>query len=285
VTAQVVQHESDTSPGGTVTVSVWVWSTAPARHVRATVASSAHAVLTPRFTLCPVNHRTTCSIGTLPANQAFELMVTGQVRPTARTGRPIALAVTVSARGLSPAEAAVAAVVGQGIQPPSTPPPLPPTTLAPIPGATITPAGLSGLFPTVTPQPTPSSESAHHLRKLARVTQTSSALPLDSRLIGGQLAALAVLAAAITMVVARLSLRTAQAPAGTGAAGTGTAGTGTAGTGTAGTGTAGTGTAGTGTGGTGEPATGEPATGEPATGESSTDDPAPDGEASADEAR
>jgi len=35
-------------------------------------------------------------------------------------------------------------------------------------------------------------------------------LPLDPRLIGGQLAGLAVLAAAITMVVARLSLRTPQ---------------------------------------------------------------------------
>jgi hypothetical protein len=36
-------------------------------------------------------------------------------------------------------------------------------------------------------------------------------LPLDPRLIGGQLAGLAVLAAAITMAVARLSLRTPQA--------------------------------------------------------------------------
>jgi hypothetical protein len=35
-------------------------------------------------------------------------------------------------------------------------------------------------------------------------------VPLDPRLIGGQLAGLAVLAAAITMVVARLSLRTPQ---------------------------------------------------------------------------
>jgi len=207
-------------------------------------------VLTPRFTLCPVNHGTTCSIGTLPANQAFELMVTDQVRSTARTGRPIALAVTVSARGFSPAEAAVAAVVGQGIQPPSSQAPLPPTTLVPIPGATITPLALSGLFPTVTPQATPSAKPTH-APKLARITQTSSALPLDSRLIGGQLAGLALLAAAITMVVARLSLRTAQAAAGAGSANTGTS----------------------------EPAAGGSGTGDSSSREPGSDGPAPDGEA------
>jgi hypothetical protein len=167
----------------------------------------------PHFTLCPAAHGTTCSIGALPANQAFELIVTDQVRAKASAGTPITLAVTVSGASLSPAEAAVTTVLGHGSQtPPSTPPStplptLPPSTLAPIPGATITPAGLSGLFPTVTPQASPSSK-ASHARKLAGITQTSSALPLDPRLIGGQLAGLAVLAAAITMVVARLSLRT-----------------------------------------------------------------------------
>jgi hypothetical protein len=237
VTAQILRHESDTSPGGAIKVSIWVWSTTRARHVRATVTSSAHAILTPRFTLCPVNHGTTCSIGALRANQAFELMVTDKVKPTARIGRPIALAVTVSARDESPAQAAVAAVVGQGIKPPSTPPPLPPGTLLPIPGATISPAGLSGLFPTVTPQPSTSSSPSAHGRQATRATETSSALPLDSRLIGPQLAGLAVLAAAITMVVARLSLRTAQAPAGSGTGGSGTGGADTGESGTGGSGT------------------------------------------------
>ncbi len=138
-------------------------------------------------------------------------MVTDQVRATATAGAPITLAVTVSGASLSPAEAALTTVVGQAGQPPTSGPlpTLPPTTLAPIPGATITPAGLSGLFPTVTPQASPSSK-ASRARRLAGITQTSSALPLDPRLIGGQLAGLAVLAAAITMVVARLSLRTPQ---------------------------------------------------------------------------
>ena len=187
-------------------------------------------------------------------------MVTDQVRSTATIGSPITLAVTVAGASLSPAEAAVTTVVGQPGQGGTSPAPvLPPTTLIPIPGATITPDGLTGLFPTVTPAPSP-SKSTHQARRLAGITQTSSALPLDPRLIGGQLAGLAVLAAAITMVVARLSLRTPQTsgaagsslggpgPGGpiTGGPATGESGTAVAGTADAGTADAGTGDAGTG---------------------------------------
>ncbi len=203
-----MQHASSTAPGGTVTYSIWVWSTVTANRVTASAASSALVMRRPRFTLCPVAHGTTCSIGRLPPNQAFELMITDRVRTTATAGDPMALTVTVSGSSLSPAVATIATMVGQ--TPISSPAPtLPPTTLAPIPGATINPAGLSGLFPFVTPHTSP---PATHQRKhkLAGITQASSALPLDPRLIGGQLAGLAVLAAAITMVVARLSLRTPQ---------------------------------------------------------------------------
>jgi hypothetical protein len=267
MTAQLVQHSSDTSPSGKVTYSIWVWSTVAARHVSAS-AISTHAMLAPRFTLCPVSHGRTCSIGALPANQAVELMVTDQVRSTATIGSPITLAVTVAGASLSPAEAAVTTVVGQPGQggTPSPAPVLPPTTLIPIPGATITPDGLTGLFPTVTPAPSPSRKSTHQARRLAGITQTSSALPLDPRLIGGQLAGLAVLAAAITMVVARLSLRTPQtsgavgssqggsSPGGSspGGPGTGGPGTGESGPGESGTGESGTGESGTADAGTGE---------------------------------
>ncbi len=218
MTAQLVQHSSSTAAGGTVTYSIWVWSTVAAKQVTASAAASAHAMRAPHFTLCPAAHGTSCSIGSLPANQAFELMVTDHIRAAANAGAPITLAITVSGAALSPAEAAVTTVVGSTSQtPPSTPlptvPTLPPVNLAPIPDATITPAGLSGLFPTVTPKASPSGK-ASRARKLAGVTQTSSALPFDPRLIGGQLAGLAVLAAAITMVVARLSLRTPQTSAG-----------------------------------------------------------------------
>jgi hypothetical protein len=175
----------------------------------------------PRYTLCPAAHGTKCTIGTLPANQAFELMITDKVRAAATIGAAITLTVNVDAASLSPAEAAVTTVVSQRSHAPvgNSVPPLPPTTLQPIPGATITPPSLGGLFPTVTPLASPAAKQKHQQsRKAARIAQTSSALPLDPRLIGGQLAGLAVLAAAITMVVARLSLRTAQ-PANPGPAG------------------------------------------------------------------
>jgi hypothetical protein len=208
VTAQLVQHSSSTDPGGTVTYSIWVWSTVRARNVTASAASSAQAMRAPRFTLCPAARRTTCSIGSLPANQAFELMIRDRVRTTAVAGEPMTLTVSVGGSSLSPAEAAITTIVGQ--TPTSSPLP-PPPNLAPIPGATISPAGLSGLFPVVTPQTSPSASSSRkHTHGPAGITQASSALPLDPRLIGGQLAGLAILAAAITMVVARLSLRTPQ---------------------------------------------------------------------------
>jgi hypothetical protein len=71
----------------------------------------------------------------------------------------------------------------------------------------------------VTPSPTPSSSSSPPRQgRATTITPTASTLPLDPRLVGGQLAGLAVLAAAITMVVARLSLRTPHPPTGSPAA-------------------------------------------------------------------
>jgi hypothetical protein len=225
VTVQMGQN-SLTSPGGTVRYSIWVWSTVKARGVKASMSSSTQPTRQPRFTLCPSAHATRCSIGTLPANQALELKVADKVRPRATPGVPITFSITVSATGLSPSGASLTTSVGSvsSTPPPPTSNPIPtlPTTLVPVPGTTITPPNLTGLFPTVTPKASSSTSSSSpgtgaNGRRSIRATQVSSALPLDPRLIGGQLAGLAILAAAITMVVARLSLRTPQsASAGTG---------------------------------------------------------------------
>jgi hypothetical protein len=137
-------------------------------------------------------------------------MISDRVRTTAVAGEPMTLTVSVGGSSLSPAVAAVTTLVGQ-TPISSSVPTLPPPNLAPIPGTTISPAGLSGLFPVVTPQTSPpATPPRKHTHRLAGITQASSALPFDPRLIGGQLAGLAILAAAITMVVARLSLRTPQ---------------------------------------------------------------------------
>ena len=216
--AEIVGNQSKPSPGGTITYSVWVWSTVQASQVRASVAADAKQMQAPQFTLCPGAHTASCRLGSLPANQAFEMVITDQVRTKAAVGHQVTLTVTVTGAGLSPAEAAVTTVLTQKSQsPPPSSGTVPPETFPPytFPGTTVTPGGLSGLFPTVTPSASPAGSPASRGRRPSRrfADVSSSALPLDPRIIGGQLAGLAVLAAAITMVVARLSLRTPQAAA------------------------------------------------------------------------
>jgi len=57
-------------------------------------------------------------------------------------------------------------------------------------------------FPQVTPSPDPTPASTP-----VKVNEVSASFPLSTRLVGGQIIGLAVLAAAITIAVARLSLR------------------------------------------------------------------------------
>jgi hypothetical protein len=191
--------------------------------VSASVSLGSKSLGAPVFSLCPTVHRTTCAVGSLPAYQAFELIMTDQIAKTASTGQQ--LTVTVNVQGdaadhgsaLSPAEASIAFVIGQhGSSPaPVITVPAEPTTVPGLPATTVTPGGVTNLFPVVTPSPqaTAASNPKHqHSKPATRVTDTASSLPLDPRLIGGQVIGLAVLAAAITMVVARLSLR-APAPA------------------------------------------------------------------------
>jgi len=179
----------------------------------------------PRFSLCPSAHKKVCSIGALPPSQAFELIVKSRVGQAVAAGEQVTLTVTVQATALSPAEASVTAQVGQTSSPtPVATAPLPtlppPAMFPPLPGTVVTPTSLSSLFPVVTPSSTPSPTARQRSRHdAASIRPTASTLPLDPRLIGGQLAGLAVLAAAITMVVARLSLRTPQSPAGPAAQG------------------------------------------------------------------
>ncbi len=216
-----MQHQSESRAGGDLTYAIWVWSTGAAKQVSANASVSGYAARAPKFTLCPSAHATICSIGSLPANQAFELLVRVHIGAKAKTGEQITLTVTVQAAALSPAEAAITALVSQASPTPAPTSPfptLPPVTFPALPGTTVTPTNLSGLFPVVTPSPTPSPSHRRHNRSQTEVSPTASTLPFDPRLIGGQLAGLAVLAAAITMAVARLSLRTPQKPIGPGAA-------------------------------------------------------------------
>ena len=80
-------------------------------------------------------------------------------------------------------------------------------------GDSFRPSDPSGLFPTVGPAPSPSTSAPLGLppvkpHKTIRVADAAATVPLDSRLIGGQLAGLAVLIGAVVLAIARLSLRT-----------------------------------------------------------------------------
>jgi len=190
-----------------MTYAIWVWSTAKSQHVTATGSSRGQSIWRPRFTLCPAAHRAECSIGSLPARQAIELLVRVHIGSAALTGEQMTLMVTVAALGTSPAEATVTTLVGLPTPSPGSAPVLPPITFPGLPNTTVTPGSLSTLFPVVTPSASPTGNPRQD-RRGASIRPASSVLPLDPRLIGGQLAGLAVLAAAITMAIARLSFRT-----------------------------------------------------------------------------
>jgi hypothetical protein len=209
-------------PGQTAGYEIWVWSTVTeAQGVTVTVAlgSVAH-VDAPRFTVCAKPSGDVCTVGTLPAGQSEELVAGSFVRRAASAGERITLTATVrGSKADSFHSAATINVVAASTPPPASPdPPLPTSTipsgaLPPLPsGAFTSPNGdPSGLFPTVAPSSSssPSSAADHATKVLNRsnARDVSTTLPLDTRLIGGQLAGLAVLVTAIAIAIARLSLR------------------------------------------------------------------------------
>ena len=183
----------------------------------------------PHFTVCPNSGGSTCSLGAVAAGQADELQATSYVHRAATSGEQIELTAAASGRNtLSYNASGTIQVVwaGQspnpGTTPPSTTVTLPPVTLPP--GTGSAGGGANGLFPTISPSPGSSSgsgsgvtfPSAHKQR--ARVATAAAIVPLDPRLIGGQLAGLAVLAGAIMIAIARLSLRKPRTQSGPDAA-------------------------------------------------------------------
>jgi hypothetical protein len=165
-------------------------------------------VKSPKYTICPAVSGKTCKLGSLPAGQADELQAVVKVGSRAALGEQVELMAQVTGKSDRGFRASAATVVLAPVTPSTSlsPSTIPPVTLPAIPGTS--PANPSGLFPTVspstgTPDPVHSPSAARH----ARLATAANATPLDSRFIGGQLAGLAVLAGAITIAIARLSLR------------------------------------------------------------------------------
>jgi hypothetical protein len=200
-----------------------VWTTgADAKNVTVDLStgdSKIRRTSAPSFSVCPDASGTRCTLGTLPKDQADELQARISVWKIAGTGKNLTLTATARAKDAKPFKAnGDVAVVAAPTPTPSGPPPgdgggLPPPpslpVLPPDPAPIAGSSNPAGLFPTVTPSPASAAASgnaaAHNAK--ARATSAGSTLPLNTRLIGGQLAGLVILAAAIAIAVTRLSFR------------------------------------------------------------------------------
>jgi hypothetical protein len=225
VVVESFSSASQVKPGADANFAVWVWSaraTSYAVSVSAQVAQAEYVGI-PHFSICPVVRKRVCEIGNLPTGQADELEVSIKVGRKAALGEQVQLTAKASARGSkSFSGSATDVVVALPASHPSTTPiiTLPPASLPAIAGTGVVPSNPSGLFPTVAPAPSASPSTSlglPHVRPVPhhalRVTDASATVPLDSRLIGGQLAGLAVLAGAVALAIARLSLRAPKPPA------------------------------------------------------------------------
>lgn len=204
---------------------MWVWSTKAADTGVTVTAKVAYAeyVGRPHFSVCPVGSGATCKLGSVPTGQAYELQVGVKVGAKATLGEQVQLtAKATGKKALSFTGSATDLVTVMASAKPSpspssstiTPPPtLPPTSLPPITGGTSSSTNPASLFPTVGPSTSSPAGGSIGLptvkpRKNLHVADVAATVPLDPRLIGGQLAGLAVLAGAVVMAIARLSLRT-----------------------------------------------------------------------------
>jgi hypothetical protein len=208
-----------------VTYTVWVWSThGSTKNVTVSAAvQQTHGTAAPQFSVCPDASGATCALGNLPQGQADELHVRVAVRKDATIGHNVTLVAQAKAKNAASfsASASVRIVPRRKPDPAATTPPpstspLPPLPTIPAPALpdplSSTGKNASGLFPTVSPQATAGpaargTAAGHKNTRRIRATSVSATLPLNMRLIGGQLAGLVVLAAAIAIAITRLSLR------------------------------------------------------------------------------
>jgi hypothetical protein len=178
--------------------------------------------LSTSFTVCPAPGGTTCSVG-LTAGQAVQLRATVAV-----PGNAAGTDITLTAAGTSAQSATSASASGSvTVTDPSTPSTTPSadplgagvTLPGGLPPGEFSPGGLPQLPGAVTdpslafPQVSPTSTSDPSQAALPiHVSDVSASFPFSTRLVGGQIVGLAVLAAAVTIAVARLSLRRQRPP-------------------------------------------------------------------------
>jgi hypothetical protein len=218
VLVQSVSSSAEVKPASTASFVIWVWTVkaaATAVSVKTTVGAAA-GIHPPSYVVCPTVKGDVCKLGKLAVGQMDELQVAVKVGSRAALGGLVQVTSKATGRGANSFTGSASdEVVAAPKTTPGTTVTLPaPGKLPAISGTGVSPTDPSGLFPTVTATPEPSSSSLGlppvKPHKVARATLDAATVPLDAKLIGGQLAGLAVLAGAVTIAIARLSLRTRQ---------------------------------------------------------------------------
>jgi hypothetical protein len=233
-------------PGGTGSYAIWVWPAGGAASgVTVTISGKvASKAVTPKFTVCPTASGRTCKVGGIAKGTSDELQATIAVPGGTAAGKQAILTATSAASDAAAPPAAGAAIkitakpsASHSPSPSPSPTPTPTSTstgsglgatlpagilptvpLAAVPGASLgelpgptTSAGSpGGLFPTVSPQPSASPSPYSAVLPNARgvrVTDVAATFPFSTRLVGGELVGLAVLAAALAIAIVRFSLR------------------------------------------------------------------------------
>jgi hypothetical protein len=226
ISAQTLNNVTAVDPGTTVTYAIFVWLTnysGSGGSAKITLSASPSSV-SPKFSVCVPSGNSSCTVGGLTNDQQTE--VQAQLAAPARPATDFKLTATAtSAQASNSTKVSVkVGIKAKNPSPTSSPAPnagdggtLPPGTGLPsgttIPGLGTQPTGgLGSAFPQVSPSASGAGAGAAGRHEHStRTIDLSAGLPLDVRLIGGQVIGLAVLAAAVTIAVARLSLRR-QAP-------------------------------------------------------------------------
>ena len=223
---QTLNNVSSVDPHATVRYAIWIWLSSGTNGTAKITLSAAPSFVSPTFTVCVPSGRSDCKIGGLSGHHA---QVQAKLKAPGPSHHHVTLTATAtSADASNSASASVSVAIKQksssggssssntqnagdgGTLPPATD--LPTGT---VPGLGIQPSGnLGSAFPQVSPSPAASGAAAGSHGHSTKAIDLSAGLPLDVRLIGGQVIGLAVLAAAITIAVARLSLRRQPQPPG-----------------------------------------------------------------------
>lgn len=211
-------------PGSHARYAIWVWLTSGSNAtVKVRLTAKPHS-LSPVFTVCQPAGHATCKLAKLSAGQHVELLARIAVPKKETNGTHITLTATATSPEAAKPRSASATVRARARptpSPTSTPTPsptgtalgdggsLPPPAALPtasIPGLPNPTGNAASAFPQVQPSPHASPTTLPPTRMI-RANDVSAGLPLNVRLIGGQLVGLAILAAAVTIAVARMSLR------------------------------------------------------------------------------